>query len=179
MDKNIFLLWLQGWDKAPWLQKKVLNSWAINNPDWNIELVDEKNLISLIFGGLIFTNIFLLCIGFFATNLFAKVTSISKKRLGCFVMILIIIGTYSYSNYGAHVLMALILGFLGYIFIKVNIPPIPIVLGFVMSPIIEQNLNRALTIHNGDLTNVLFRPITLTILFLALITIIYGVTTRR
>ena len=113
------------------------------------------------------------------TNLFAKVTSISKKRLGCFVMILIIIGTYSYSNYGAHVLMALILGFLGYIFIKVNIPPIPIVLGFVMSPIIEQNLNRALTIHNGDLSNVLFRPITLTILFLALITIIYGVTTRR
>ena len=89
------------------------------------------------------------------------------------------IGTYSYSNYGAHVLMALILGFLGYIFIKVNIPPIPIVLGFVMSPIIEQNLNRALTIHNGDLSNVLFRPITLTILFLALITIIYGVTTRR
>ena len=94
-------------------------------------------------------------------------------------MILIIIGTYSYSNYGAHVLMSLILGFLGYIFIKVNIPPIPIVLGFVMSPIIEQNLNRALTIHNGDLTNVLFRPITLTILFLALITIIYGVTSRR
>ena len=44
MDKNIFLLWLQGWDKAPWLQKKVLNSWAINNPDWNIELIDEKNL---------------------------------------------------------------------------------------------------------------------------------------
>ena len=48
-----------------------------------------------------------------------------------------------------------------------------------MSPIIEQNLNRALTIHNGDLTNVLFRPITLTILFLALLTIIYGVTSRR
>ena len=44
MEKNIFLLWLQGWDKAPWLQKKVLNSWAINNPDWNIELIDEKNL---------------------------------------------------------------------------------------------------------------------------------------
>ena len=44
MDKNIFLLWLQGWDKAPWLQKKVLDSWLINNPDWNIKLIDEKNL---------------------------------------------------------------------------------------------------------------------------------------
>lgn len=94
-------------------------------------------------------------------------------------MILIIIGTYSYSNYGAHVIMSLILGFMGYIFLKVNIPAIPIVLGFVMSPIIEQNLNRALTIHNGDLTQVMFRPITLTILFLALVTITYGIKTKR
>ena len=94
-------------------------------------------------------------------------------------MVLIIIGTYSYSNYGAHVIMSLILGFMGYIFIKVNIPAIPIVLGFVMSPIIEENLNRALTIHNGDLTQVMFRPITLTILFLALVTIIYGIRTKR
>lgn len=141
--------------------------------------VDEKNLISLIFGGLIVTNIFLFSVGFFATNLFSKVTSISKKKLGCFVMILIIIGTYSYSNYGAHVIMSLILGFIGYIFLKVNIPAIPIVLGFVMGPIIEQNLNRALTIHNGDLTNVLYRPITLTILLLAVLTIIYGIKSKR
>tara|TARA_Y100001978_G_scaffold192939_1_gene198535 strand:- start:580 stop:687 length:108 start_codon:yes stop_codon:yes gene_type:complete len=32
-EKNIFLLWLQGWDKAPWLQREVLESWIINNPD--------------------------------------------------------------------------------------------------------------------------------------------------
>ena len=44
MDKNIFLLWLQGWDKAPWLQKKVLESWILNNEGWNIELLDIKNI---------------------------------------------------------------------------------------------------------------------------------------
>ena len=44
MQKNIFLLWLQGWTNAPWLQKKVLKSWTINNPDWNIYLIDENNL---------------------------------------------------------------------------------------------------------------------------------------
>ena len=44
MKKNIFLLWLQGWDKAPWLQKKVLESWMINNPSWNIILIDQKNI---------------------------------------------------------------------------------------------------------------------------------------
>lgn len=44
MDKNIFLLWLQGWDKAPWLQNEVLTSWKINNPLWEIHLIDFENL---------------------------------------------------------------------------------------------------------------------------------------
>ena len=44
MDRNIFILWLQGWDKAPWLQNRVLESWQINNKGWNIELLDLKNL---------------------------------------------------------------------------------------------------------------------------------------
>ena len=35
MERNIFILWLQGWDKAPWLQRRVLESWRINNKGWN------------------------------------------------------------------------------------------------------------------------------------------------
>jgi Capsular polysaccharide synthesis protein len=42
--RTIWLLWLQGWDKAPWLVQKVKESWEKLNPDWNVELVDEKNL---------------------------------------------------------------------------------------------------------------------------------------
>ena len=44
MNKNIFLLWLQGWDNAPWLQKQVAKSWEINNPDWIINYIDLDNL---------------------------------------------------------------------------------------------------------------------------------------
>lgn len=42
--KTVWLLWLQGWDKAPWLVQKVRESWEKLNPDWNVELVDENNL---------------------------------------------------------------------------------------------------------------------------------------
>jgi hypothetical protein len=42
--KTIWILWLQGWDKAPWLVQKVKESWEKLNPDWNVELVDERNL---------------------------------------------------------------------------------------------------------------------------------------
>lgn len=42
--KTVWLLWLQGWDTAPWLVKKVAESWTKLNPTWNIELVDSNNL---------------------------------------------------------------------------------------------------------------------------------------
>jgi Capsular polysaccharide synthesis protein len=44
LNKTIWLLWLQGWDNAPWLIKQVAESWEINNPDWNIEYVNLDNL---------------------------------------------------------------------------------------------------------------------------------------
>lgn len=44
LNKTIWLLWLQGWDNAPWLIKQVAESWEINNPDWNIKYVTLDNL---------------------------------------------------------------------------------------------------------------------------------------
>lgn len=43
-QKNIYLLWLQGWDYAPILQQKVLSSWIKHNSDWNIVKLDYNNL---------------------------------------------------------------------------------------------------------------------------------------
>lgn len=44
IEKNIFLLWLQGWDKASWLNRQVAESWEINNPEWKIHFIDFENL---------------------------------------------------------------------------------------------------------------------------------------
>lgn len=44
LNKTVWLLWLQGWDKAPWLQQKVLESWRHNNPSWTIVLLTQDNL---------------------------------------------------------------------------------------------------------------------------------------
>lgn len=44
LPKNIFLLWLQGWDNAKWINKQVAESWEINNPGWRIHFIDLENL---------------------------------------------------------------------------------------------------------------------------------------
>lgn len=43
-NKNIFLLWLQGWENAEWLNKQVAESWEINNPEWTVHYIDLNNL---------------------------------------------------------------------------------------------------------------------------------------
>lgn len=46
--KIVWILWLQGWERAPWLQKQVAESWKINNPDWEIACIslnDVRNIL--------------------------------------------------------------------------------------------------------------------------------------
>ena len=44
LNKTIWILWLQGWDQAPWLQQQVAESWEINNPTWNVVRLSLENL---------------------------------------------------------------------------------------------------------------------------------------
>ena len=44
INKTIWLLWFQGWDNAPYIQKKVAESWELNNPTWKVQYLDKDNL---------------------------------------------------------------------------------------------------------------------------------------
>ncbi|QLE58181.1 capsular polysaccharide synthesis protein [Nostoc sp. TCL26-01] len=44
LNKTIWILWLQGWDDAPWLIKQIAESWEINNPDWKVEYLTLNNV---------------------------------------------------------------------------------------------------------------------------------------
>lgn len=48
MNKTVWLLWLQGWDSAPYLVDKVKQTWVRNNPDWRVQLVSRDNLTDFI-----------------------------------------------------------------------------------------------------------------------------------
>jgi mannosyltransferase OCH1-like enzyme len=44
--KLVWLLWLQGWDTAPWLVQQVRASWALHNPDWEVRCVSGADWTS-------------------------------------------------------------------------------------------------------------------------------------
>lgn len=135
---------------------------------------ESGDLVMAIFIGLIVCNIMMLVLGLLGSIHVAKIVKVPRRIMGPFVMLLVIIGSYAYANYPAHVLMALALAAGGYLFDRLRIPTVPVVLAFVMGPIIELNISRALTLHRGDLFVVLERPITLIILGLAVVTALYS-----
>lgn len=136
---------------------------------------DQGAFIMTVFIGLLLINAFLVIVGLIGNRPFGLVAKVPLRILGPFVLLLIVAGSYAYANYTAHVVMVLVLGVAAYLLEKINVPVVPIVLAFIMGPIIESNLNRALTIADGDLIAILTRPITMAILLLALATAIYSV----
>jgi len=131
-------------------------------------------LVLAIFLGLVICNFMLLAVGLGGMRIWGPIAKVPRRVLGPFVMIMILIGTFAYSNYWAHVVMVLVMAVMAYYFEKIDIPTVPIVLAFVMGPIVEGNLNKALTIHAGDLMTVVSRPIALFIFAMSFVTIVYA-----
>jgi hypothetical protein len=44
MNKTIWMMWNQGWDKAPDISLKCVESWKYYNPDWKVVLLDSNNI---------------------------------------------------------------------------------------------------------------------------------------
>ncbi|MDQ8729203.1 tripartite tricarboxylate transporter permease [Bradyrhizobium sp. LHD-71] len=57
------------------------------------------------------------------------------------------------------VALAALFGLVGYIFVKLDYPPAPFILGFVLGPMIEENLRRALLFSEGSYSIFVTRPI--------------------
>ena len=83
------------------------------------------------------------------------------------ILVFMCIGAYTINNSAFDVFLLVIFGFVSYLFIKWKCEPAPLLLAFVLEPIIEQNFKRALQISYGDPTIFVTRPISLVLLIMA------------
>lgn len=77
------------------------------------------------------------------------------------------IGVYSINNNPFDVFVTILCGAFGYLFYKLQCEPAPLILGFILGPMMEENLRRALLLSRGDPTTFLTRPISLVLLTMA------------
>jgi putative tricarboxylic transport membrane protein len=83
------------------------------------------------------------------------------------ILLFCAIGVYTISNAGFDVSQTAVFGLLGVIFLKLECEPAPLLLGFVLGPMMEENLRRASLLSRVDPTVFLTRPISLGMLVAA------------
>lgn len=82
------------------------------------------------------------------------------------------IGLYTLNNNNFDVFVAAIFGVIGVVFYKLGCEPAPLLLGFILGPMMEENLRRALLLSRGDWTTFVTRPLSLGLLLAALLMIV-------
>ena len=63
-------------------------------------------------------------------------------------------------------------GFLGYLFVKLECEPAPLLLGFILGPMMEENLRRAMLLSRGDASTFVTRPLSAFLLAVAALLLI-------
>lgn len=129
----------------------MLSALMINGLNPGLSLfTTQGDIMYAIMLGLILVNVFMLLQGKFLTSLFAKVVSIPQEILTPIIVIFCFAGAYSVNENFFDVGVALIFGILAWILRKLELPPVPILLGLVLGSMTETNFRRALLISNGS-----------------------------
>ncbi len=117
-------------------------------------------------------NLMLVIINLPLVGLWVSLLRVPYRLLFPSIIVFCCIGIYSINNAPTDVLIAAIFGLVGYALVKLDFEPAPLVLAFVLGPLLEENLRRAMLIARGDATVFLTRPISGVLLAVALILLI-------
>ncbi|MCC7276509.1 MAG: tripartite tricarboxylate transporter permease [Alphaproteobacteria bacterium] len=112
-------------------------------------------------------NLMLLVINLPLIGIWVALLKVPYRLLYTAILVFSAIGVYSIGNSVIDVFLTAVFGLLGYFFLKVGAEPAPLLLGFVLGPMMEENLRRAMLISGGDPMTFVERPISLGLLLAA------------
>jgi TctA family transporter len=114
-------------------------------------------------------NLMLIILNLPLIGMWIKLLTVPYRFLFPAIVLFCAIGVYSTNNNSFDIWMVAAFGFIGYLFIKLGCEPQPLLLGFILGPMMEENLRRALLLSRGDWTVFVTRPLSGSLLFVALI----------
>ena len=88
------------------------------------------------------------------------------------ILVFCCIGVYTVNNTVFDVYVTAAFGLIGYLFYKLGCEPPPLLLGFILGPMMEENFRRALLLSRGDFTTFLTRPLSLGLLIAAALLVV-------
>lgn len=112
-----------------------------------------------VIASMLISNAMLLVLSLPLIGLWARISLIPYRILGPIVIAVCLIGAYAPRNTMFDVAVAILFGVVGYLMRRLDWPLAPLILGFLMGPLMEQSLRQTLGMSNGDISILFTRPI--------------------
>ena len=114
-------------------------------------------------------NFFLVILNLPMVGLWVQILRIPYRVLSPIILAVCAIGVYSVNNNVTDIALMAAFGIAGYLFYHLRCEPAPLILGFVLGPMMEENLRRAMLLSRGDPSIFFKNPISAILLFIALL----------
>ncbi len=105
-------------------------------------------------------------------GIWIKLLTVPYKYLFPAITLFCCIGVYTLNNNTFDVYLTALFAFIGYLFFKLSCEPAPLLLGFILGPMMEENLRRALLLSRGDWSAFVTRPLSAALLAMAVMLIV-------
>jgi putative tricarboxylic transport membrane protein len=132
----------------------------------------QADLVWTLIASLIIANLMLLFMNLPLIGLWVRILKIPTPQLYAGILVFATIGTYGISNSVIDLVLLYAIGMVGMAMRMFDFPTAPVIIGMILGPMCEQEFRRALTISQGDMFVFLTRPLSATILAIALVLLV-------
>jgi putative tricarboxylic transport membrane protein len=128
--------------------------------------VENADLVTFIFVALFFVNVAMYVLGVLLCPVFSRILRMPEPLLLSAVVVLIAIGTFTVNYNPFDLVVALVAGVSGFVLRLGRFPLAPIVIGFVLGPMIEQSFRQGMILQDGNFLSFFSQPIALVLFVL-------------
>lgn len=114
------------------------------------------DLIYALFMGIALSSVFLFVIGKAAIRVFRKIAAIPYSVLFPIVLVLCVYGAYAINHSFFDILVMMVMGIIGFVMLRFNIPSAPFLIAFILGPLLEDNFRQSLLLSRGSI-DIFFR----------------------
>lgn len=133
---------------------------------------ENLDIVGVIIVALVVANILTSLIGLMLTKRIVTLTNIDIVYVAPVVIILSLFGSFAVQNNVFNIFITLFFGLLGFLMITIKMARVPMILGIVLGPIVENNFWRALQLSSGDPVIFVSSPVSIVLLFLLVASLI-------
>lgn len=127
---------------------------------------ENPEIVGAIYGSLFLGVLLTFLIGLVALRWIVHVLKLPSNVMMVLIALLCMVGTYAIRNNMVDLVGMIVIGGMGFMMIRLNIPIAPLVFGLILGPLLEENLRRSLMISRGSWTVFLERPVSLAIILI-------------